>query len=816
MPAHSLAKLERTLQCFMAALCALSTLLLGMGSHNVTLPVLALVVAVSSVYFTDIKGWIRLTPWLGNLAAIVALIIAVSELSVLEREDRLLAMANLMVYLQFVLMYKEKNVHTYWLLVVASLLQVAVAAALNLSMWFGVLLVVYMFLALTTMGMFYLLREHVLHGTIADESPEPSPSGGWWPWQRRPPALVLGHAMPSADDRAFRREFVRQVSMIGGLTLVLAVFCFLVMPRFGQQQWRPANMPATRSVVGYSDEVTLGEVGEIAEDPTVVMQLWLTHGDSGAIYRLSEPPMLRGTSLSLYRNGVWARGSAPQPISGFSPLPHEQLKGLVRQRVSIEPLDNQTLFCIAPPVEDLTPGHRPDSRLQHNFLTGHMTRPKNRQSTRMQYELLTAGLHNHFHVRILPCMVEARFDPDLLQLPEPTAAADPLAGLRSIAEQVVEDIPVDDRLARARQLENYLRNSGLFSYSLDQIPRNNGDPIDDFVVRNRQGHCEYFASALTLMLRSVGIPARMVLGFRGGTWNPVGEYYQIEQLNAHTWVEAHLEARHLPDVLVMPPAYERLSRGYTRTRRRGGEAVEVEVPGLGGWLQLDPTPAAAEAEDEVVGYGLAAFGHVYDYMQFLWTNYMLGMDAQRQQETVYGPLASSMSELSRNIMRPDFWRDTWENFKYWLNPRHWNLARPQFSWQAGLITFALLWVLVGLYRLAQWIAPGLKAWLGRRREMGGQHAAARVEFYERMEALLARHALKRAPTRTQREFALEVGGMLADWPQTLGVAGVPRMLVDRFYAVRFGGRPLDNHEQQAVEQALLDLAGALERRDAAQ
>ena len=69
--------------------------------------------------------------------------------------------------------------------------------------------------------------------------------------------------------------------------------------------------------------------------------------------------------------------------------------------------------------------------------------------------------------------------------------------------------------------------------------RSPGDPIGDFLFRYRSGHCEYFATAMVLMLRSQGIPARFVTGFLGGENNRLG-YYIVRQSNAHAWVEAYL------------------------------------------------------------------------------------------------------------------------------------------------------------------------------------------------------------------------------------------------------------------------------------
>ena len=101
------------------------------------------------------------------------------------------------------------------------------------------------------------------------------------------------------------------------------------------------------------------------------------------------------------------------------------------------------------------------------------------------------------------------------------------------------------------------------------------DPIEDFVSNNPRGHCEYFATALALMLRSQGIPARVVLGYRCEEWNNLGKFYQVRQSDAHAWVEAYLAPRYIP---------RELRWGNDNYRRWAA----------GAWLRLDPTPAASE------------------------------------------------------------------------------------------------------------------------------------------------------------------------------------------------------------------------------
>ena len=145
----------------------------------------------------------------------------------------------------------------------------------------------------------------------------------------------------------------------------------------------------------------------------------------------------------------------------------------------------------------------------------------------------------------------------------------PVAGQLARRWLAEPGLPADRRMDRARHLEQQLRDSGKFTYSLKPQQRDYRiDPIEDFITNHPQGHCEYFATTLTLMLRSQGIPARMVVGYKCDEYNPLGSFFQVRQLHAHTWVEAYLE----PEQVADDPADPQWRNG--------------------GWLRLDPTPGS--------------------------------------------------------------------------------------------------------------------------------------------------------------------------------------------------------------------------------
>ena len=197
--------------------------------------------------------------------------------------------------------------------------------------------------------------------------------------------------------------------------------------------------------------------------------------------------------------------------------------------------------------------------------------------------------------------------------------AEPLKSrLERIARPIVEGIPAEDWTARARALESYLRDSGRFGYTLRMdVIDPSIDPVEDFLVNRKEGHCEYFASALTLMLRSIGIPARMVNGFKGGDWNALARIMSVRELHAHSWVE----------VLVGGDP------------RRGPE-----------WITLDPTPAQERAESVARVGGLASrFRQGTDFIRYVWTFYVVGFNAERQKKLIYDPIRTLVQEARRGF-----------------------------------------------------------------------------------------------------------------------------------------------------------------------
>jgi protein-glutamine gamma-glutamyltransferase len=291
-----------------------------------------------------------------------------------------------------------------------------------------------------------------------------------------------------------------------------------------------------------------------------------------------------------------------------------------------------------------------------------------------------------------------------------------------------------------------------------------------------------------MMLRSQGIPARMAIGFKGGEWNSLGMYYQVQQLHAHAWVEVLLERNQIPP----------------------NQFAEDEMP-RAAWLTLDPTEGTQESNATGQRGGiLARFRQYLDYGQVLWTNYVVGLNYRRQRQGIYEPLAQGASAAVDSVVSPQVWQERmrWVSNSpigaFWAWYRlHW------FSWRGGLVAAGFSVLTLGAYAAIRGLAASFRRWgLGAR---GANHDPPVLEIYRRLEAALAARGLERASGQTAHEFAVMAGGELSEDVEDRRVAHLPRRIIDAFYRVRFGSRTLDNLEVESVEHALSELEHALAR-----
>jgi len=520
--------LERWLQVAIALMAVLGTWLLGMGKRDLSVALLAAAIAPTAVYLVDVKRWVRVNLLVANLAGLLLGIQLWYALS--ARESKLIALADSLVYLQFVLMFCSKNARIYWYLALLSLLQVAVASAINLGVVFGLVLLLYVQVAIVALALFYLVREAQQFGRAAQTTADANQAAvvsRRWPLAGR----AAGFSGRSGDalDRPALRALGRRAVAIALGSVAFAGVVFIVLPRLGHTSWSDTQLNARR-VVGFTDQVTLGTLGAVTDNPEEVMIARFTNRLTGESYPLAEPPLFRGTVLSTYNRGEWLKARTPRPNASVrgrivTPKPPPAGTELIDQTITIEPLETPIVFSLFPAIVT-----RPNEGLlsDPDDASGRqLFRSDNMRQKRVEYKLSLTGLHDGRQLPITPVNKPLTDEQRqlLLALPSDRGQIDPLAGLKDIAQRQIDGIPTANKVAKARALERFLRDTGGFTYSLQPVQRDPAlDPVEDFMTNHKSGHCEYFATALALMLRHVGIPSRVVLGFRGDEYNSLGDF----------------------------------------------------------------------------------------------------------------------------------------------------------------------------------------------------------------------------------------------------------------------------------------------------
>jgi transglutaminase-like putative cysteine protease len=368
-------------------------------------------------------------------------------------------------------------------------------------------------------------------------------------------AMVLSHFLK--EGRLGKVGVAKPVMAITLLCLFMTILFFVAIPRTPFRFFAKGHLRGIKSV-GFSERVDFGSFGSVKLDPTVVMRVEIS-GDPGvSLY-------WRGVVLDYFDGNAWRNTSGEKRrvlgqggehvISSF-----DRDSALV-QTIYLEPLDSDVIFGL-PVIKAVAT----DSRLilTDNAGAVYFRRKLSRSTNYKVFSIPGTGL---------PGGGDTRY----LQLP---GGMEKIAGLAKDAAAGTED-----DYERAGLIERFLKSNYTYSLSTSEPPPGVG-PIEDFLFRSRRGYCEHYATSMVLMLRGLGIPARVVNGFYGGDRNEYGDYVIVRQSNAHSWVEAYVK---------------------------------------GSWMRFDPTPA--EASERPSGMFL-----ILDSLRMKWFRYVVGFSAADQEK----------------------------------------------------------------------------------------------------------------------------------------------------------------------------------------
>lgn len=785
---------QHWLQIHLVALCLLGSLFVALSTRSLTAPLGVLAAGLLSIWFTDTWKWVQLNRLLGNVAAIGAVLFSLRDFLRNDSEGQLLAIATLLVYLQVILFFQEKNARLYWQMILLSLLQVVVGAALHLGVAFGVLLLLYTGVAISTLVLFFIHRETERHTELLNA---PLPAASANPWKRllgQSPAVRVEGQAEQLKSAFLSLALVRQIILLMVGALLFSAAFFYTAPRHPSAMWSgPRGF--TRPETGFSRSVDLQQMGELLQSNEEVMRVYLL--DAAGKHLPPLDPYFAGEALPIYE--MDERGRAKWVSFGMS-------GGFLREAHSLDqqrdrgirppsgPTDAITIHASMKHASEslftITPAYRnadTDEVVRMDPTTGLLFQVISHEgSNPIDFDFATTGIVGGRQAPIAP-EVRRNFDPhgygkqelDLCRQWGPRQQI-LFSETKKLADQIVasRNLPSRDPILIARSLEEHFHAPGNYTYSLNlNIERDPElDPIEDFVVNHHTGHCQYFASALVMMLRSQGIPARMVVGYRGNEYNKLGSYYMVRQRNAHAWVEMHLRQDQIS----------------------ADEVVGGTVGKGGAWLRLDPTPSSDDPTQS--GDWTGAARDWLDYLDTVWGDYVVSLSQKRQEEALYGAFNGDDSPTAAGFSWAT-WQESFRTLASWFGVHISGKegGKIGFDWRAALTAMVLSTLVLLLARVVRWVWPRIDwSHLAFWRPERGRRSP--VAFYNRLEDLLARRGRSRRPAETPQEYVDHAVRELS-----LLHGDALRSLVAAFYRVRFGGDALDNTEAQAIEKALTDL-----------
>jgi hypothetical protein len=805
--------LIRLLQIVVAALAAMGTMLLGMGQREIGMTLLMILAAGLSVWLTDVKGWVYLNRNVANLIMVGAALFSLRDIFHIYSEMQALTFAQFLIYLQIILLFQKKDSRTFWLIIMLSLLQVVVAALFSQGVFFGILLIIYMLLASLALTLLMLNRqsepprarsasfftftrsreseapaeakEKRLTSTPIAARREPRPPATANPASRWPlidQQSELEVAMASGSRQGVGGDLYSRLFGMMGRTLALTMVLFIVVPRFGQIGWS-GGFTQAKSMVGFNTEVTLGEIGRVIENPSEVMRIHFTEKDTEKPYATSGEIYLYGGLLMDYQKGRWRVGLPSESSQAADPswqiLPHDKKPATyVTQHCDLEGLDRNELFYVEPvfPVDN-------NSYIQPDKKLCRWTRENVLRTRKFSYQMGTTAFHDGIQSPLTPKDDLERFE-FAKKCPTDKNGELSLKKLKALAEKWIAEskLPPGDVLGRARFLENQLLHSGEYKYSLVGQKRDlSMDPIEDFLTVHKVGHCEYFATALTLMLRHVGIPSRMAVGFKCNEWHEAEGCYQVRQLHAHTWVQAYLKPEQLP-----------------KGSLHGEDKWDWKKQG--GWLRLDPTPGRNEEEKNSI---FAPINKGLQWLDFTWSYYVVELNYERQRKAIFTPIANAVTNVFDTLRDPNTWRNFFERI---YNALHTPGVVGGIAWVLVIVAAAGILAILVLSSVFAWLlARKLREMFAAQRRKHRHGPRIEVEFYRRLEHLLKKNGLSRPLGQTPREFAFVAGEWLATETGQKRLHSFPARIVEAYYHVRFGRLPLEDGSSEEVERILKEM-----------
>ncbi len=640
------------------------------------------------------------------------------------------ATVHLVLFIMVVKMFSMERQRDDVYLAVISFLMVLASAILTVDSFFFLAFTLFLLLTVTTfitMEMRRSLRamDPAAPATPVDPSKQPSVAA-------ESVSRALGTHMVTSGLTPAQR-LARSLSgsaVVLVVTIVLgAVAVFFILPRVSSGY---LSRFASRSayVSGFGDSVQLGEIGRIQQSDDVAMHVQFPPGT-----RVPVDLKFRGVGLDRFDGKRWTNtqrtyGQQTPTLNFDTSGMHQFLTGLeswpsagraqsIQYRVMLQPLGTSYFFLIQTPANLGSDIRRYGIERNGGITSQDPTRQIRIYSGRSELRTPDPALATAF-----PEVMPPTFAPYLALPP-----MDPRIG--RLAEEITRNQATP--LAKAAALEAFLQTN--FQYSLQMYTPEGSDALAYFLFTRKQGHCEYFASSMAVMLRTLGIPARIVNGFRNGELNDITGSYVVRARNAHSWVEAY-------------------------------------IPGFG-WATFDPTPAADATPGATVYSRMLLY---VEAMREFWSEWVINYDFSHQNDLTTSTVSSTRQLFDSSRI---YLREKYETLLKKLKRTEASvLTQPrQLGTRIVVILVALLLLLNSRRLLRMWRERRLAASPDRAPRM-----AASI-WYERLLRLLGRRGMAKKPSQTPTEFVATI----AD----LRVQGRVAGFTGHYERARFGGSSED-------------------------
>jgi len=625
----------------------------------------------------------------------------------------------LMVIKLFNLHLRRDYLHLYAI----SFMAILAAASVTTDLWYLPIFVAYLVTGVWALILFQLTKKSEDVGS--------------------PVTVTLSQQGPIESSNRITSQLFWMANGLAVAAFALTIVIFFTIPRVNAGFYQKGYGDNIRTS-GFSDTVNLGAIGPIKRDPSIVMRVELPDGPPQ-----SDRFYVRGMAFDRYDGRSWTnqlnhRWVLSESTTGTFTVrknrPPDLHQGVVlRQKILLESLDTPVLF--AAPFAETIEGRF--STVQSDQ-TGALYLPFP-NSSRIEYSVISRS----------SAVVPGDFEPQSVSYPDSFArhylqvpvqseriaalAHDIISSKRSYYDKVV-----------AIQ-EHLIRN---FRYSLDAPLAEQTHPLEEFLFARKTGYCEHYATAMIILLRTIGIPARLVTGFLATEWNEYGNYYVVRQQDAHAWVEVHLPHS--------------------------------------GWIMMDPTPAATEAIS-TSPLVWQALGRMIDSMRLRWSRFFVGYSADDQMAVVRELKAGSASVSN----------GAWDSLSSAISPVISVFENIVHLVSNGDLLHASEFIgliLIGLSALL-W-----SAWRQPRTRTASRHGRrdddAITRVYQRMIGHLAKQGISKPLAMPPMQF------MRAAQDQWKEIGSIVAVVTEMYCRARFGRMTLTDEELRTAQQHIEQLMAA--------